>query len=121
MTDFAKVAYMNQINTLEKLAIAANVEDIYNEAPLNLVRAIKSCMEDGEFSESDYCILHSSLIIRENRWRERYLLGMSVNYPDLVQCTCCLDLHHSYIESIDALMDKIYMDYELYKYHSMIA
>ncbi len=121
MTDLSIVAYMNQINTLEKLAIAANVEDIYNEAPLNLVWAIKSCMEDGEFSESDYCALDCSLIIRQNRWRERYLLGMSVNYPDLVQCTCCLDLHHSYIRSIDALMDRIYNDYELYKYHSMIA
>lgn len=111
---------MNQIKTLEKLAIAANVADIYNDTPLNLVRAIKSCMEDSEFSESDYCSLDYSLIIRENKWRERYLLGMSINYPDLVQCTC-LDLHHSYIKSIDALMDRIYCDYELYKYHSMIS
>ena len=121
MTDLTIKAYFNQINTLEKLAVAANVDDIYNTAPLNLVRAIKSVMEDGEFEESHEYIFDTALIIRNNGWRERYLLGMSVNYPDLVKCTCCLDLHHSYIEAIGQLMDKIYHDYELYKYHDMIA
>lgn len=121
MADLTITAYMNQINTLEKLAVAANVVDVYNVAPLNIVRAIKSCMEDGEFGESRYCAIDHSLIIRENKWRERHLLGMSVNYPDLVHCTCCLDLHHSYIESIDDLLDRVYYDNELYKYHEMIA
>lgn len=34
MTNLSIIAYMNQIKTLEKLAIAANVADIYNDTHL---------------------------------------------------------------------------------------